>query len=140
MYKYDPVNSEWLDYSQYAEFSGDRKKVYLTLKDGGFGDADGIENGIIVDPLAFGSDSDSNSSSGSDSDGSLIPDNMSCFIAAASSDAGNMEPLCNWREFGTRELLIVFILLVLGYVGTEIFSRFRQKRGDEAQHIGRIAM
>jgi hypothetical protein len=142
MYKYDPVNSEWLDYSEYAEFSSDRKKVYLTLKDGGFGDADGIENGIIVDPLAFGSDSDSNSSSGSgsDSDDSLIPDNMSCFIAAASSDAGNIQPLCNWREIGTRELLIVFILMVLGYVGTEIFSRFRQKRGDEAKHIGRIAM
>jgi len=144
IYKYDPVNSEWLDYSEYAEFSSDRKKVYLTLKDGGFGDADGIENGIIVDPLAFGSDSDSNSSSGSgsgsDSDDSLIPDNMSCFIAAASSDAGNMQPLCNWREIGTRELSIVFILMVLGYVGTEIFSRFKQKRGDEAKHIGRIAM
>jgi len=142
MYKFDPVNSEWLDYSEYAEFSSDRKKVYLTLKDGGFGDADGIENGIIVDPLAFGSDSDSNSSSGSgsDSDDSLMPDNMSCFIAAASSDAGNMQPLCNWHEIGTRELLIVFILMVLGCVGTEIFSRFRQKRGDEAKHIGRIAM
>ena len=140
MYKYDPVNTEWLDYSEYAEFSRDRKKVYLTLKDGGFGDADGIENGIIVDPLAFGSDSDSNSSSGSGSDDSLIPDNMSCFIAAASSDAGNMQPLCNWHEVGTRDLSIVFILMVLGYVGTEIFLRLRQKRGDEAKRIGRIAM
>jgi len=36
--------------------------------------------------------------------------------------------------------LIVFILMLLGCVGTEIFSRFRQKRGDEAKHIGRIAM
>ncbi len=140
MYKYNPINTEWLDYSEYAEFSSDRKKVYLTLKDGGFGDADGIENGIIVDPLAFGSDSDLNSGSGSDSDDSLIPDNISCFIAAASSDAANMQPLCKWREIGTRELSIVFILMVLGYVGTEIFLRFRQKRGDEAKSIGRIAM
>ncbi|MEX1327306.1 MAG: carbohydrate-binding domain-containing protein, partial [Desulfobacterales bacterium] len=142
MYKYDPVNTEWLDYSQYAEFSSDRKKVYLTLKDGGFGDADGIENGIIVDPLAFGSDSDSNSDSGSgsDSDDSLIPDNVSCFITAASSDAGNIQPLCNWREIGRRELLIVFCLMVLGCVGTEIFLRFRQKRGDGDKSLGRIAL
>jgi len=142
MYKYDPINSEWLDYSEYAEFSRDRKKVYLTLKDGGFGDADGIENGIIVDPLAFGSDSDSNSSSGSDSDDSLIPDNISCFIAAASSDPGNMQPLCRWRETGTRELSIVFSLMLLGYVGTEIFLRFKQKRGDgdKSKRIGRTAM
>ncbi len=140
MYKFDPVNAEWLDYSQYAEFSSDRKKVYLTLKDGGFGDADGIENGIIVDPLAFGSDADSNSGSGSDSDDSLIPDNVSCFIAAASSDAGNMKSFCNWREIGMRELLIVIILMMLGYVGTDIFSKFRQEREDETKHIGWIAM
>jgi hypothetical protein len=141
-FKYDPVNAEWLDYSQYAEFSSDRKKVYLTLKDGGFGDADGIENGIIVDPLAFGSDSDSNSNSGSgsDSDDSLIPKNLSCFITTASADAGNIQPLCNWREIGTRELLIVIILMMLGYVGTDIFSKFRQKREDEVKPIGLIAM
>ena len=65
---------------------------------------------------------------------------MSCFIAAASSNAGNMQQLCNWREIGTRELLIVLILIVLGYVGIEIFSRFKLKRGDEAKHIGRIAL
>ena len=63
MYKYDPVNAEWLDYSEYAEFSSNRREVHLTLKDGGFGDADGLENGIIVDPLAFGSESDPNSGS-----------------------------------------------------------------------------
>ncbi|MGD8661839.1 MAG: carbohydrate-binding domain-containing protein, partial [Desulfobacterales bacterium] len=142
MYKYDSVNAEWLDYSDYAEFSPNRKKVYLTLKDGGFGDADGIENGIIVDPLAFGSDSDSNSdsSSGSGSDDSLIPDNMSCFIAVAASDPGNMQPLCKWREIGTHELLIVFCLMVLGCVGTEIFLRFRQKREDGDKSLGRIAL
>jgi hypothetical protein len=57
-YKYDPVNRIWQDYSIYTKFSPNRQEVYLTLKDGGFGDADGIENGIIVDPLAFGSESD----------------------------------------------------------------------------------
>ena len=63
-FKFDPVDGIWFDYSDYAEFSSDRKEVYLTLKDGGFGDADGTENGIIVDPLAFGSDSNPNGGGG----------------------------------------------------------------------------
>ena len=74
-YKYDPINAEWVDYSAYIEFGADRKVVYLSLKDGGFGDADGIENGIIVDPLAFGlsaeSDADSHAVSSSDAVGSV---------------------------------------------------------------------
>ena len=53
-YKYDSVNKIWQDYSEYTEFSEDRRAVYLTLTDGGFGDADGIENGVIIDPLALG--------------------------------------------------------------------------------------
>jgi len=53
-FKYNPVDEVWDDYSAYTEFSADRKTVYLTLADGGFGDADGIENGIIVDPLGLG--------------------------------------------------------------------------------------
>jgi len=51
-YKYDSVNG-WWDYSDHATFSTDRKSVTLELKDGGFGDADGAENGIIVDPSGF---------------------------------------------------------------------------------------
>ncbi len=42
-YKYNPVNDEWLDYNDYTEFSADRMVVYLSIKDGGSGDADGIE-------------------------------------------------------------------------------------------------
>ena len=47
-YKYDPV-SGWRDYSAHATFSGDRKSVVLELKDGDYGDADGVANRIIVD-------------------------------------------------------------------------------------------
>ena len=133
MYKYDPVDTEWLDYSEYAEFSSDRKKVYLTLKDGGFGDADGIENGIIVDPLAFGAESNLNSSSNSGDEefiDTLIPDNIGCFIATASARPGNRQPLSKWREIRARELSIVFILMVFGYIGAEVFLRNKQKRGD----------
>jgi Carboxypeptidase regulatory-like domain/Domain of unknown function (DUF4214) len=52
-YFYDSING-WTDYSQYATFSSDRKSVSVQLKDGGYGDADGIANGIIVDPSGFG--------------------------------------------------------------------------------------
>jgi hypothetical protein len=142
MYKYDPVNSEWLDYSDYAEFSSNRKKVYLTLKDGGFGDADGIENGIIVDPLAFGSDSDPNSGSDSfvEDIGDSIKSGAGCFISTATTSRPSDRPsLSLYREFRGSDLSIVFILMLLGYVGTEIVLRFRQKRGDEAKHMGWIA-
>ncbi len=88
-FKYDPVDAVFLDYSGYTEFSSDRREVYLTLKDGGFGDADGIANGIIVDPLAFGSATDPNGGSGGspldDLFDGLIPSDLSCFISAAAS-------------------------------------------------------
>ena len=52
-YFYDSING-WTDYSQYATFSSDRKSVIVQLKDGGYGDSDGVANGIIVDPCGFG--------------------------------------------------------------------------------------
>lgn len=52
-YMYDRIN-DWVDYSEYATFSADRMSVTVRLKDGAYGDADGIENGIIVDPSGFG--------------------------------------------------------------------------------------
>jgi hypothetical protein len=49
-YKYDPVADRWYDFSAYAKFASDRRSVTLTLTDGGPGDADGVANGVIVDP------------------------------------------------------------------------------------------
>jgi hypothetical protein len=48
-YMYDNVNG-WIDYTQYATFNPDGHSVTVELKDGGHGDSDGVENGIIVDP------------------------------------------------------------------------------------------
>jgi hypothetical protein len=50
LYKYDTING-WFDYSGYATPSDDRSFMAVELVDGGFGDADGVANGIIVDPL-----------------------------------------------------------------------------------------
>lgn len=51
--KYDIVNG-WQDYSAHAVFAGDRLSVDIEIQDGGFGDADGVENGIIIDPSGYG--------------------------------------------------------------------------------------
>ena len=49
-YKYDPIADRWYDFSAFARFASDRRSVTLTLTDGGPGDADGVANGVIVDP------------------------------------------------------------------------------------------
>ncbi len=129
-YKYDPVNDEWLDYSEFTEFSADRKMVYLTLKDGGFGDADGIANGMIVDPLALRTVTDHSSGGGSfvgDVAESLNPTGM-CFISTVATRSADSRPPSFWREIRGRELSIVLILMMLAYVGREISLRVRQSR------------
>ncbi|MFZ5572853.1 MAG: choice-of-anchor U domain-containing protein [Thermodesulfobacteriota bacterium] len=52
-FKYDPISS-WTNYSNHAVFAADMLSVTLTLKDGAFGDADGVANGIIIDPSGPG--------------------------------------------------------------------------------------
>ncbi|BBO71683.1 hypothetical protein DSCA_56130 [Desulfosarcina alkanivorans] len=51
-FKYDAVDG-WQDYSEHAVFSADCQSVTVEVKDGGHGDADGIANGIIVDPAGL---------------------------------------------------------------------------------------
>ena len=133
LYKYDPINAEWVDYSDYAEFSPNRKEVYLTLKDGGFGDADGIENGIIVDPLTVGSDTVIDRSGG-DGDNdiedlaeSLIP-GMSCFISAAAQPSVGERNI--WSEIRGRELAILFIVILVLFIGRSVFGRRRIYHGE----------
>ncbi len=52
-YQYSPLTG-WQDYSAHAVFSADRKSVTLAFLDGGFGDADGTANRVIVDPSGPG--------------------------------------------------------------------------------------
>lgn len=51
--KYDPVADAWSDFAPHARFTSNRRSVVLELQDGGVGDADGVENGVIVDPSAL---------------------------------------------------------------------------------------
>jgi hypothetical protein len=43
------IDGSWINYSAYAQLGSDRKTVTLELKDGGYGDIDGVENGVVVD-------------------------------------------------------------------------------------------
>jgi hypothetical protein len=72
-YKFDPIADTWTDYSEYAILSSDRKSVTLTIVDGGFGDLDGIANGIIIDPSGLGA---ANASTGDGDDISGGVDNL----------------------------------------------------------------
>jgi hypothetical protein len=105
-YKYDPVNKIWQHYSEYTEFSDDRKSIYLTLIDGGFGDADGIENGVIIDPLGLGVPTPTVSSGGSNS-------SSACFITTANQNPTAKEPVYIWKKIRGIELAMMFLVPLL---------------------------
>jgi len=104
-YKYDPDHG-WSIYSD-VEFSSDRRSLTLHIEDGGIGDMDGVQNGVIVDPAGLGystqvsDDASGSSSSGSGGSGCFI----STTIVAESGFSG-------WGA--TAPLLLIFGLAGLG--------------------------
>ncbi len=57
IYKYDTVTG-WYDYSAYTTLSDNFSFLTVELVDGGYGDADGVANGVIVDPLGTSTPTD----------------------------------------------------------------------------------
>jgi hypothetical protein len=107
LYKYDPIEGAWYDYSAYSEFSEDRKSVAVLVKDGGFGDLDGIENGIIIDPVGIGvnpAGNDAITTSSSSGGGG-------CFISAVASKT-QANPSINLLRW-THKVGIVTVFLIL---------------------------
>ncbi len=62
-YKYGQSQG-WYDYSANVSLNGDRTQLSITLVDGGAGDDDGQQNGIIVDPSGLGAAHAGSGSSG----------------------------------------------------------------------------
>jgi len=90
IFKYDTING-WYDYSEHTTFNNDGQSVTLEVKDGGYGDSDGLANGVIVDP---GGISDSYTVTGGGSSG--------CFIATAafgSKFEKHVQLLRRFRDF-----------------------------------------
>lgn len=112
-FKYTP-EAGWVPYNN-VTFAGDRKSITIHFTDGGAGDDDGVQNGIIVDPSGLGyadnsgygiSDS-STSSSGSSGGG--------CFISASKSES----PVLNGQ---------VQLLLLVGLLGIAVTLRVMCRR------------
>jgi hypothetical protein len=92
-YKYDTING-WYDYSEHTTFNDDGQSITLEVKDGGYGDSDGLANGVIVDPGGIASGGDSYSNLGSNIVG--------CFIATAafgSKFEKHVQLLRRFRDF-----------------------------------------
>ena len=116
-YKYDAVTG-WSDYSAYTTLSADRKTVTIELIDGDFGDADGLANGIIVDPAGFGLPPGVSFPSGGS--GTTSGSNGSCFIATA-TQGSNMALHLQWLR-SLRDRILGSVMTEATYV--EVYDRY----------------
>lgn len=106
-FKYDPIADQWYDFSSHAKFAQNRRSITLSLQDGGAGDADGIANGVIIDPAGVVELSDTatpTSSSGASSGGG----GGGCFIGSLSSDYDDML-WATWAGFLLMSMLVLTI-------------------------------
>ena len=126
-YKYDP-DQGWSIYSD-VEFSSDRRSLTLHLEDGGIGDTDGVQNGVIVDPAGLGySTQVSDDASGSTSSGS--GGGGGCFISTTiTAESG---------PSGWDAIALLLLISGLAAVGGFFFAHHgrrseasRQKPGSE---------
>lgn len=79
-YKYDTING-WENYTQYTTFNDDGQSVILEIKDGDYGDSDGVANGVIVDPGGISSVSSYSSTTGTSESDAGGAEGGGCFIA-----------------------------------------------------------
>ncbi len=127
LYKYIS-DTGWEVYGN-AVFAPNRKSVTLILEDGGMGDEDGVENGVIVDPTGLAyvdsttPDSASLSTGGTSTGGSGY---TYCFISAGIQDMGWLDPICS-----SATMLMVMTLLIAGITFSAAFQKLTKiSRGD----------
>ena len=118
-FKYDAVEDNWHDYSEYAQLSPDGQSITLTIVDGGLGDADGTENGIIIDPSGIGIGSGGAASTSLSSGDSASGSGGGCFITIANS--------ASFQPANNISFIIHFIallsILVTAFVGLGLKKR-----------------
>ena len=113
LYKY-VTDSGWQVYDS-CVFAPNRKSVTLLLEDGGTGDEDGIQNGVIVDPSgiaytdSLASESAAIFSTGTNSVGSS--GGSSCFISAGNQSLGALDTI-----FSNAVMLVLTMMLATGIV------------------------
>jgi hypothetical protein len=89
-YEYETASEKWIDFSAYTEFAADRMSASITLRDGGAGDADGVANGIIIDPGGIGLADNGSTNAGTAQSGS--GGGAGCFIGTVDGP-GNLAPI-----------------------------------------------
>ena len=105
-YKYDPING-WYEFP--VEIDGD--KYYIEITDGGFGDADGVENGIVVDPIGLAEMSNElETVDTGDSDSTMDRLKNACFIQATLD-----RPALETTVTGARQV-VAFWLISCGFI------------------------
>lgn len=106
-YKYH-IENGWTPYPR-VTFSDDRKSITVHLVDGGDGDDDGVQNGVIVDPsgLGYAAAGGGASSSGITDDASLSSGSSvgGCFISA---------PLSETLPYNSRNARYLILLGLIG--------------------------
>ncbi|MBR9984352.1 MAG: hypothetical protein KFF68_00440 [Desulfosarcina sp.] len=82
-----------------AAISADRRSVTVEVKDGGYGDADGVANGIIVDPAGLATTSTASTAGGGGGGGG------GCFLTTIQNGSAKDHGLFQWVRFKWRRLL-----------------------------------
>jgi hypothetical protein len=130
-YKYDPING-WYEFP--VDTDGD--KYFIEITDGGFGDADGVENGIIVDPIGLADMSNDVESVDAldavdtgDSDSTMDRLKNACFIQVAldrpaveNTAAGNLQMVA-FRFIYSGLMALVLAVAVIQVTGVRRGNR-----------------
>lgn len=122
LYKYT-VDSGWQVYEN-AVFASDGKSVTLMLEDGGLGDEDGVQNGVIVDPSGIAYTDSSDSASLSTGLGVASDSDNGCFITAGCSDGYLYVP--GSMASKSMAMFMVMILLGSGFVFAAAYERCKK--------------
>ena len=110
LYKY--ISDTGWEVYENAVFAPNRKSVTLILEDGGMGDEDGVENGVIVDPTGLAYVDSTTSDGASLSTGGTSTGSSGgnyCFISAGIQEMGWFDSTCS-----SATLLMVMTLLIAG--------------------------
>jgi hypothetical protein len=126
-YKYDPINGWYVFPVQIIA-----GKYILEIVDGGFGDADGVANGIIVDPIGL-ADTTAAVTGVSDLDtggsGNTLDELMNaCFIGSTMQRTSTVSFGTHVQKIGAWYMLCG--ILILGLVGVLIDKAHRREECD----------
>ncbi len=118
-FKYNTLRG-WLDYSDYVTFHADGKSITVEITDGGLGDSDGTENGVIIDPGGLGESGTTPSISGvGSSDGGCFITTTQTRTTGSLAPQVSLSPIEFFRKVATHVIEARNVLVhTFGVIGT----------------------